>query len=85
MTASKARKPKTPKTWRQKLQPYNTGIIALGLFTDALVTIFTVYGETPPFDPVIYGMLSATVKAANVSIHYVIKSIREEDSTDVAA
>lgn len=64
---------------RQKLKPHNTKIVAVGLGLDALVGIMTLYSDNPPFDPVIYGVLSAIVKGANLGLHYLSKAIQEEE------
>ena len=68
---------------RQKLKPHNTKIVAVGLLLDAAVGILTLYDSNPPFNPVIYGLISATVKAANLGLHYLSSTIQGED--DAAA
>ena len=85
MTASKAPAPTTFKDLlRQKLKPHNKEIFAVCLLLDSLVTIMTLYSDHPPFDPVIYGALSALVKGANIGLHYLSKAIQEEEP-DAAA
>lgn len=69
---------------RQKLKPHNTKIIAVGLLLDSVVGIMALYADDPPFDPIIYGAISALVKAANLGLHFLSKTI-QGDETDVAA
>lgn len=69
---------------RQKLKPHNTKIIAAGLLLDSVVGIMALYADDPPFDPIIYGAISALVKAANLGLHFLSKTI-QGDETDVAA
>ena len=86
MTASKPAAPTTFKDLlRQKLKPYNTLIIALGLALDSVVAIMALYSDNPPFDPIVYGAISATVKAANVGLHYLSKTIQGDDTDADAA
>lgn len=83
--ASNAPVPTTFKdVLRQKLKPHNTTIIAVGLLLDSLVGIMALYADNPPFDPVIYGVISAAVKAANLGLHYLSSAI-QGDETDAAA
>jgi len=85
MTASKVPAPTTFKDLlRQKFKPHNKQIFAVCLLLDSLVTIMTLYSDHPPFNPVIYGALSALVKGANIGLHYLSKAIQEEDP-DAAA
>lgn len=85
MSASKAAPPATLKDLlRQKLKPHNTEIIAVGLVLDALVGVMALYSDNPPFDPIIYGAISAVVKLANVGLHYLSKTIQGDDA-DAAA
>lgn len=85
MSASKAPAPMTFKDLlRQKFKPHNKQIFAVCLLLDSLVTIMTLYSDHPPFDPVIYGALSALVKGANIGLHYLSKAIQEEEP-DAAA
>jgi hypothetical protein len=84
MSASNAVAPTTLKNLlRQKLKPHNTKIIAAGLLLDAAVGILTLYADNPPFDPIVYGAISAVVKAANLGLHYLSKTIQGDD-TDAA-
>lgn len=69
---------------RQKLKPHNTKIIAVGLLLDSVVGIMALYADDPPFDPIIYGAISALVKAANLGLHFLSKTI-QGDETDAAA
>lgn len=86
MTAtSNAQPPATFKNLlRQKLKPYNKRIFAICLVLDGLVALMTLYSDAPPFDAVIYGAISAVVKAANVGLHYLKSTIQDED-TDAAS
>jgi hypothetical protein len=85
MSASKTPAPTTFKDLlRQKFKPHNKQIFAVCLLLDSLVTIMTLYSDHPPFDPVIYGALSALVKGANIGLHYLSKAIQEEEP-DAAA
>lgn len=68
---------------RKKLKPHNKQIFAVCLLLDCLVAMMTLYSDAPPFDAVIYGALSAVVKAANVGLHYLKSTIQEEDTDDV--
>lgn len=81
MTVSKVAPPATFKDLlRQKLKPHNKTIFAICLVLDALVALMTLYSDAPPFDAIIYGALSAVVKAANVGLHYLSKTIQEGDT-----
>jgi hypothetical protein len=85
MSASKAAPPATLKDLlRQKLKPHNKLIFAVCVVFDSLVTIMTLYSDHPPFNPVIYGAISALVKGANIGLHYLSKAIQEEEP-DAAA
>lgn len=63
---------------RQKLKPHNKTILAVSLLLDALVTVMALYSDNPPFNPLIYGAISAIVKGANLGLHY-LKKIQLED------
>ena len=81
MNVSKVSPPETFKNLlRQKLKPHNKKIFAICLLLDALVAIMTLYSDAPPFEPIVYGALSAFVKAANVGLHYLSKTIQEGDT-----
>jgi len=80
MSANKASAPAALKDLlRKKLKPHNTKIVAVGLLLDSLVGIMALYSDNPPFDPVIYGVLSAVAKAANLGLHYLSKTIQGEE------
>lgn len=76
-------KPSAPSAFkdllRQKLKPHNTKIVAVGLLLDSLVGVMALYSDNPPFDPVFYGVLSVIVKGANLGLHYLSKTIQEEE------
>lgn len=83
--ASKTTVPTTVKdVLRRKFKPHNTAIIAGGLLLDSVVGVMALYADNPPFDPVIYGVISAIVKAANIGLHYLSNAI-QGDETDAAA
>lgn len=85
MSASNTPVPSTFKELlRHKLKPHNTKILAVGLLVDSLVGIMALYSANPPFDPVIYGAISAAVKALNVGLLFLRKTI-QEDEPDAAA
>lgn len=80
MSANKPSAPASLKDLlRQKLKPHNTKIVAVGLLLDSLVGIMALYSDNPPFDPVIYGVVSAIVKGANLGLHYLSKTIQGEE------
>lgn len=77
MAVSKTRKRlKAPKR-------LNVILFGVGLFLDGVVTTMALYSSAPPFDPVLYGFISAIAKAANGAIYCVnraLKGLNDDDS-----
>lgn len=68
---------KRVKSWAQMLKPYNTNLIFLGFGLDGLMVAWAYMdGQLPP---ALYGVLTGLIKAANLGIHFVNKTISEEN------
>lgn len=68
---------KRVKSWAQMLKPYNTSLIFLGFGLDGLMVAWAYMdGQLPP---ALYGVLTGLIKAANLGIHFVNKTISEEN------
>jgi hypothetical protein len=79
---------KTKARRKTLLKQANVIVFGIGLFLDSLVGIMAYYAATPPFDPVLYGMISAVAKAANLAVHYISKTLKEisgDDTPDPAS